>query len=337
MPSPVSQSYRVRASDSLELTVVKIVWRLLRNLPISRNLRVVRRPGVGRLVCLVLLAGLTAAACSKTATDPAAGGGGRGGRGGRGGARGGAQPVVTTKVTQRDVPVDLAAVGNVEAYTSVSVRSQVTGQLQETFFHEGDIVKKGDSSSPSTRGRSKPRCSRPKPIFSGSGAPHPGRSAARSRLGQCAPGSRGEAPGRPGHRRSRVQGGRRAIPRGRRLHCVDDQCRQGGDSKCERAVVGPEVRRRERQGSVELRDHPVDYRRPDGNNTVKVGNLVTSSGAELVTFAPAADLCHVRSAGHALALDQTPDRGEPLSVVARLRTAILSRSMVNSLMVEMVP
>jgi multidrug efflux system membrane fusion protein len=52
--------------------------------------------------------------------------------------------VVTAKVTARDVPVDVAAVGNVEAYTSVSVRSQVTGQLQQAFFHEGDVVKKGD-------------------------------------------------------------------------------------------------------------------------------------------------------------------------------------------------
>jgi len=42
------------------------------------------------------------------------------------------------------VPVDIAAVGNVEAYISISVRSQVTGQLQQAFFHEGDSVKKGD-------------------------------------------------------------------------------------------------------------------------------------------------------------------------------------------------
>jgi multidrug efflux system membrane fusion protein len=42
------------------------------------------------------------------------------------------------------VPVDIAAVGNVEAYVSISVRSQVTGQLQQAFFHEGDVVKKGD-------------------------------------------------------------------------------------------------------------------------------------------------------------------------------------------------
>jgi multidrug efflux system membrane fusion protein len=68
--------------------------------------------------------------------------GGRAGGGRRGGSAG-AQPVVVTKVTQQDVPVDIAAVGNVEAFTSVSVRSQVTGQLQEAFFKEGDVVTKG--------------------------------------------------------------------------------------------------------------------------------------------------------------------------------------------------
>ena len=132
--------------------------------------RLLRWIAVADVVCLI---GVTAAACSGAAQDPAggagAGGRGGGGRGGRGGraAGGGAQPVVVTKVTQRDVPVDIAAVGNVEAYTSVSVRSQVTGQLQEAFFHEGDIVKKGDKlfaidqrplEAVAAAGRGQPRC-----------------------------------------------------------------------------------------------------------------------------------------------------------------------------------
>ena len=90
-------------------------------------------------LCLAVMA--SAIGCSGTSAQ-SSGSGGRGGRGGRGG--GGAQPVVTAKVSQKDVPVDIAAVGNVEAYISVSVRSQVTGQLQQAFFHEGDVVKKGD-------------------------------------------------------------------------------------------------------------------------------------------------------------------------------------------------
>ena len=83
---------------------------------------------------------VAAAGCSGSAAGT---GGGGGGRGGRGRGEGGAVPVVTTKVAERDVPVDLAAIGNVEAYTTISVRSQVTGQLKEVLFREGDFVKKG--------------------------------------------------------------------------------------------------------------------------------------------------------------------------------------------------
>lgn len=51
--------------------------------------------------------------------------------------------MVTAKVAEKDVPVDIAAIGNVEAYATISVRSQVTGQLQDISFHEGDFVKQG--------------------------------------------------------------------------------------------------------------------------------------------------------------------------------------------------
>jgi membrane fusion protein, multidrug efflux system len=81
---------------------------------------------------------LTGAGCSGSAA-----GTGGGGRGGRGRGEGGAVPVVTAKVAERDVPVDLAAIGNVEAYTTISVRSQVTGVLKDVGFREGDFVKKG--------------------------------------------------------------------------------------------------------------------------------------------------------------------------------------------------
>jgi membrane fusion protein, multidrug efflux system len=50
---------------------------------------------------------------------------------------------VTTKVTEKDVPVDLAAIGNVEAYATISIRSQVTGSLDALNFREGDLVKQG--------------------------------------------------------------------------------------------------------------------------------------------------------------------------------------------------
>src|SRR5437762_855425 len=95
---------------------------------------------------ILLAAGASAfagAACggNTSAAGPGGGGGGRGGRG-RGGD-GGAAPVVTAKVTTKDVPVDLAAIGNVEAYATISLRSQVTGVLEQLSFHEGDLVKQG--------------------------------------------------------------------------------------------------------------------------------------------------------------------------------------------------
>src|SRR5262249_44555284 len=38
---------------------------------------------------------------------------------------------------------DLAAIGNVEAFSTISIRSQITGTLQDVKFHEGDFVKAG--------------------------------------------------------------------------------------------------------------------------------------------------------------------------------------------------
>jgi multidrug efflux system membrane fusion protein len=100
-----------------------------------------------RVVSLnILWVGLALAGAACTSNTSAAGpGGGGGGRGGRGrGGDSGPAPVVTAKATEKDVPVDLAAIGNVEAYASISIRCQVTGLLQDIAFREGDVVKKGD-------------------------------------------------------------------------------------------------------------------------------------------------------------------------------------------------
>jgi membrane fusion protein, multidrug efflux system len=99
------------------------------------------------IVSLFFAAGLATVACtSGTSAESSTGGGGRGGRGGRGrGGDGGPAPVVTAKVTEKDVPVDIAAIGNVEAYASISVRAQVTGQLMAIHFQEGDSVKEGQA------------------------------------------------------------------------------------------------------------------------------------------------------------------------------------------------
>ena len=50
-------------------------------------------------------------------------------------------PVVLSKVTQRAMPVQLSAIGNVGSY-SVSVRAQVAGELLQVHFKEGDSVHK---------------------------------------------------------------------------------------------------------------------------------------------------------------------------------------------------
>jgi len=44
----------------------------------------------------------------------------------------------------RDVPVEVQVIGNVEAYSTITVKAQVGGQLNQVHFKEGDFVKKGD-------------------------------------------------------------------------------------------------------------------------------------------------------------------------------------------------
>lgn len=55
-----------------------------------------------------------------------------------------AAPVAIGSVTRKDVPVQLATIGNVESYATVAIKSMVTGQLIKTGFEEGQEVKKGD-------------------------------------------------------------------------------------------------------------------------------------------------------------------------------------------------
>ncbi|HET7205328.1 MAG TPA: efflux RND transporter periplasmic adaptor subunit [Terriglobales bacterium] len=53
-------------------------------------------------------------------------------------------PVLAAMVEQKDMPVQLQAIGAVEAYSMVAVKTQVTGELTEVHFREGQEVKKGD-------------------------------------------------------------------------------------------------------------------------------------------------------------------------------------------------
>jgi multidrug efflux system membrane fusion protein len=52
-----------------------------------------------------------------------------------------AWPVEVTAAVQKIVPVQLRAIGNVQAYSTVSVKSRIAGQLIRVYFKEGQDVK----------------------------------------------------------------------------------------------------------------------------------------------------------------------------------------------------
>jgi len=95
------------------------------------------------MLSLLLLTGvLLGASCSDptSAADTPPRGGGRGARGGEGGD---GVPVSVATVTERAVPVEITTVGTAEAFSTVDVRSQVTGTLTDVGFVEGDEVTAG--------------------------------------------------------------------------------------------------------------------------------------------------------------------------------------------------
>jgi multidrug efflux system membrane fusion protein len=52
-------------------------------------------------------------------------------------------PVTVGKATMKNVPVQVEAIGNVEAYSNVSVRTQIAGEIERAYFTQGQEVKKG--------------------------------------------------------------------------------------------------------------------------------------------------------------------------------------------------
>jgi multidrug efflux system membrane fusion protein len=55
-----------------------------------------------------------------------------------------AVPVVAEPVKSGDVPIYLRGIGTVEAYNTVTVHSQITGQITQIAFTEGQLVHTGD-------------------------------------------------------------------------------------------------------------------------------------------------------------------------------------------------
>jgi multidrug efflux system membrane fusion protein len=86
-----------------------------------------------RLRLSLLLFGVVCG-CSRNSPDAAT-------RGGKGTA---IVPVNVARAESRDVPIELHEIGNVEAFSTVTIRSQLTGQIVQVPFQEGQEVKSND-------------------------------------------------------------------------------------------------------------------------------------------------------------------------------------------------
>ena len=53
-------------------------------------------------------------------------------------------PVFATKVQKRAVPIEVSAIGNVEALQTVAVQARVSGEIDQVAFREGEDVQPGD-------------------------------------------------------------------------------------------------------------------------------------------------------------------------------------------------
>jgi len=100
-----------------------------RNGPSSRQAGWVRAALIASTACTVLLS-----ACSRESDDRSA----------PPLTKGQAAPVTIATVTRRDVPIEIRNFGTVEAYSTVAVKTQVSGGLMQVHFKEGQRVKSGD-------------------------------------------------------------------------------------------------------------------------------------------------------------------------------------------------
>jgi len=53
-------------------------------------------------------------------------------------------PVKVTPAQLKDMPIQVKAIGNIEAFTSVAIKSQIDGQIARVHFQEGSDVRQGD-------------------------------------------------------------------------------------------------------------------------------------------------------------------------------------------------
>jgi multidrug efflux system membrane fusion protein len=226
---------------------------------------------------LVLLSLPLLSGCSRTSAAPAR-------RGGDGGA---SVPVVTATVSQRDVPVDIAAIGNVEAFSTISVRAQVTGLLMEVRFREGDFVKRGShlfTIDPrpfeSALTQAEANLTRDKALLAQAQA-QLNRDAAQAEYSQLT-----------------AERNAQLNARGIISKDMAEQTRSAADATAalvqadKAAVASAQAQLAAQQAAVETARVQLDYTTIEspidgrtGNLTVKAGNLVTANQTELMTIA----------------------------------------------------
>lgn len=59
-------------------------------------------------------------------------------------AAGAAVPVGLATAAKGDIPITIRALGTVTPLATVNVKTQITGQLMDVYFKEGQAVKQGD-------------------------------------------------------------------------------------------------------------------------------------------------------------------------------------------------
>ena len=90
------------------------------------------------LICLFLCVAVAVTGC-KDKTPEASGG-----KEVKGAAKGAQRPVPVTAAVavQKNIPIEIKAIGNIESYATVSIKARVNGELQKVHFTEGQEVSK---------------------------------------------------------------------------------------------------------------------------------------------------------------------------------------------------
>lgn len=96
-----------------------------------------------RNCCFLLALAVFSAGCHRG--EQAAGGPGGGGGGGKKGGFGRDVPtsVLIAQAVQKNVPVQAEVIGTIEPYSTVTLKAQVSGQIMDAHFQDGDFVNKG--------------------------------------------------------------------------------------------------------------------------------------------------------------------------------------------------